>query len=243
MTNKQKQQLSINLDEISYCPHPEVDRAYKEANAEHLHFMEIPAYRNESRVYLCSKASGKPVKHKITGIYRRQVPGDKEYVFFHEAMVTKDYFGNIVEHTRLCGRYEKPNIQKSYGIPQGRRLVSNTDVTETMQAQELEVYVNDIQTVHEWEFEQIKPQLQEWYKNGIIDENTKLYAWIGTSKYGVNSFQDFISLSIDDLTLLCRAGTRFQGLLKGQELTPKILDAIREKLQTELITQINTDKK
>ena len=147
MTHHQKKdKLCINLDSLRYCPHYEVDKTYKENNAEDLHFMHIPAYVNEERVYLCSKASKQPIKHKITGIYRKQVPGGKEYCFFHEAMVTKDYFGNIVEHTRLCGRYELPIIQKSYGIPQGRRLVSNTDITKTMEAQELEVYVNTFET-------------------------------------------------------------------------------------------------
>ena len=77
-------------------------------------------------------------------------------------------------------------------------------------------------------------------QEGIVDENTNLYVWVGSSKYAVQKFHDFVTLSVDDLTLLARAGTRFVGLLKGR-ITPKILDAIREKLQTELITQINTD--
>lgn len=233
-----KQKLQIDLDKISYCPHPEVDRAYKENNAGHLHFMEIPAYRNEERVYLCSKASGKPIKHKITGLYRKELSDGKEYVFFHEAMVTHDYFGNIVDHTRLTGRYEKPIISKSYGIPVGKRMVSNTDVSKTMAAQELEVSVDHFEQVHEWEFQDIKPQLEEWYRKGVIDENTKLYAWVPPTKYAVNKFQDFIGLSMDDLILLSRAGTRFQGILKGQALTPEILDALREKLQAETILDI-----
>ena len=122
-------------------------------------------------------------------------------------------------------------------------MVSNTDIGETMKAQELETYIDHFEEVWEFPFEEYVDQLKQWYREGIVDENTNLYVWVGSSKYAVQNFQDFVTLSVDDLTLLVRAGTRFVGLLKGQTLTPKILDAIREKLQTELITQINTEKK
>jgi hypothetical protein len=74
MTNKQKQQLKIDLNSLRYGPHPAVDKDYTDNGAEHLHFKEIPSYGNEERIRLCSQASGKAIKFKITGLYRRQLP-------------------------------------------------------------------------------------------------------------------------------------------------------------------------
>jgi hypothetical protein len=139
---------------------------------------------------------------------------------------TQDYFGNVVQFSKFCGRYELPIFSKTYGIPQGRRLVANTDVDHFDQ-------------VHEWKFEKIREQLQDWYKTGIIDDEiTKFYAWVGPTKYTVNTFEDFIGLSIDDLVLISRVGNRFSRLLKGQTLTPEILSALRDKLSAEVLQEI-----
>ncbi len=152
---------------------------------------------------------------------------------------TQDYFGNVVQFSKFCGRYELPIFSKTYGIPQGRRLVTNTDITKTMQAQELEVSVDHFDQVHEWKFEDIREQLQDWYKTGIIDDEiTKFYAWVGPTKYTVNTFEDFIGLSIDDRVLISRVGNRFSRLLKGQTLTPEILSALRDKLSAEVLQEI-----
>lgn len=242
MTNKQ--QLKIDLTKLTYGPHPEVEKVYQEANADHLHWRQNPSYVNEERLRLCSQASGKPIKYKIQSCYRRVLPGGREYLLFHMDCQTFDYFGNIVQFFMSgAGKYEKPIIHKTYGIPQGRRMVANTDVTKQMAAEALEVSLESFEDVYEWPFENYVEQLREWYKTGVINENTNLYVWQGSSKYTIDSFENFVTLGVDDLTLLSKAGSRFAGLLKAQEVTPKILDAIREKLQTEVITQINTDKK
>lgn len=234
-----KQQLKIDLTKLRYGPHPLVDKAFTDNRAEHLHFKEGPSYRNEERIILCSQASGKPIKFKITGLYRRQLADGEEYVIFHLAELTYDYFGNIVTFSKLCGRYELPVFSKVYGIPIGRRLVSNTDVTKTMEANELDVNIDHYDQIHEWRFEDIKEQLKDWYQQGVIDSNTKLYAWQGTSKYNVQKFEDFLNQSLDDLILIGRAGTRFAGLLKDQIITPEILNKLREKLTGEVLTEIS----
>ena len=57
-------------------------------------------------------------------------------------------------------------------------LRNNSDVNKAIEASEKEVSIESNEDVYEYEFEQIKPQLEEWYRKGIItDEQTKFYVW------------------------------------------------------------------
>lgn len=218
--------LEIKLDEIKN-PNPAILATYKEANAMELFWPHRPEYKNEERIFLSSKASGKPVKHEITGIYRKQLPGGKEYVFFFEHLVTKDYFGNVVDHTRLVGRYEKPVIQHHFGLNQGS-IKANSDINEMMKPEQHLPEVESTETVHEFEFEKIKPQLIKWHDDGIINNNTKLYAWASNIKYSKPyTWKEWLELPMDDLVLLGKVGNKFTGILKTQDMTKEILDAFR----------------
>ena len=95
--NKQKQ-LTINLDEIKN-PHKEILRSYKESDAEFLYFSQIPENVNEERIFLQSKSSGTPIRHLITHLYRKQLPSGKQFCYFGEELITRDYFKNICMHS------------------------------------------------------------------------------------------------------------------------------------------------
>ena len=183
MTKSKQKQLSVSLDEIKN-PHPAILKAYDDANARHLFFEHIPVYVNEKSVFMAAKASKKPIKHEITGLYRKRING-KEYVCFHEEIIALDYFGNVVMHNRMVGRYELPIIGKVYGLNPGM-IHGNSDINKMMEAQEREVSIDSIETIHEFEFEAIKPQLLKWKEQNIISDKTPLYVWDGdgkTSKY------------------------------------------------------------
>lgn len=110
-----------------------------------------------------------------------------------------------------------------------------------MEAREKNAHVSGMEDYYEYTYPEIREQLIEWYKKGIIDDNTQLYAQIDT-KYSVNRWNDFINMDLDDLVLMGRAGKRFESLLSGQPITKEILSALREKLKTEVIAEIGKAK-
>ena len=139
---------------------------------------------------------------------------------------------------RTVGKFEKPVIEKTMGINQGR-IVGNSDIPKMMEAAVKEVSIDHFETIYEFAWEDIKPQLEQWKQQGIITDESQLYIIVGNQKYGKPfTWDEWLNLDIDDLILLSRAGNRFQGLLKGQELTKEVLGALREKLQAEVIAEI-----
>ena len=116
---KQKQTTQqIDLDKV-YNPNPALLQAYTEKNAIHL-FTDFeanrPQYVLEERLFKIAKISGSPIKHHIGGMYRKAV-GSKEYVLWFEHLTTFDYYKNPVDHTRIIGRWEKPEIVSRFSIP------------------------------------------------------------------------------------------------------------------------------
>lgn len=224
---------SIDLDQ-KFSPHPLIVKAYKDNDAMEL-FRELqvggPAIDNENRVFSASKASGSPVRHKITGLYRKRV-GNKEYIIFHEHLTTFDYFKNPVDHSRFLGKVDVPIIVKHFAINPATIRSNQQKITPTEQAAEVQGH----NTVYEYEFEASKPQLVKWYKTGIIDEYTKLYAW-DEVKYNVGKFDDFIGLPFEDLILLARVGNKLTGVFKPEDMTKEILEMFRQTIKQEIQQQ------
>ena len=77
-----------------------------------------------------AKASKKPIKHIIFSLYRKQV-GSKEYCYFFDLTVAKDYFQNNVDHTRLIGRWEKPLITRQRFYDPATLKTGNQEPTES----------------------------------------------------------------------------------------------------------------
>jgi hypothetical protein len=145
-------------------------------------------------------------------------------------MITKDYFKNKIDHTRLIGRFEIPIIVSNYSRSPST-IRSDTAMIEPVQSPP------EIESTHEeyeWEFEKIKPQLLEWKEQNIINDKTNFYAVMGSDKYGKFTFEEFINLDISDLGLLGKFGNRVRGVWKpGEPMTEK-LDTLREQLKQEL---------
>jgi hypothetical protein len=230
---KEKTKDLIDLNK-QFSPHPLVLKAYKEKDAMELYrTLQVgsPEIDNENRVFSASKASGSPIRHKITGLYRRKV-GNKEYVIFHEHLATLDYFKNPVDHSRFVGKVEVPIITRHYAINPLTIRSDQQQIRPTEQAGEVQGH----NTVYEYEFEAVKSQLEKWYRTGVIDENTKLYAW-DDLKYSVRKFDDFIRLPFDDLILLARVGNKLTGIFKPEDMTKEILDMFRQTIKQEVQQQ------
>ena len=169
--------LEINLDEIKN-PHPELVRTWKESGVEdqYMPYEDSAAMNNEKRIFLYANA-GKPkaeIKHKITSIYRKK-EGEKEYCFFNEHLMTHDIFHNQLDHTRTLGRYQLPNIVPIMGY--NSDAVQDPSQPAQLGPQAMGAQIESVSTVYEWEWAKIKPQLEEWYKKGIIEDNRALTAW------------------------------------------------------------------
>jgi hypothetical protein len=189
----------------------------------------IPEFKNEQPIFVASRSSKTPIKHNLFSCYRKKV-GTKEYFFAFDLMITKDYFKNKIDHTRLIGRFEIPIIVSNYSISPST-IRSDTAMIEPVQSPP------EIESTHEeyeWEFEKIKPQLLEWKEQNIINDKTNFYAVMGSDKYGKFTFEEFINLDISDLGLLGKFGNRVRGVWKpGEPMTEK-LDTLREQLKQEL---------
>lgn len=93
-------------------------------------------------------------------------------------------------------------------------------------------------TQYEFESEALKPQLEEWYKKGIItDEGTNFYAWVGNKKYSKPySWSEFMGLSLDDLVLLANFSEKLITAFKTDEITANMLQTLRQTIREELLT-------
>ena len=73
----------------------------------------------------------------------------------------------------------------------------------------------------------------------MITGETQLYIIIDNQRHSKPfTWDQWLNLDIQDLLLLNRAGPRYQSLLKGTELTPAILEKLRERLQEDLLTEL-----
>lgn len=228
---KQQSQQKIDLERI-FNPNPRIIKAFKDADAMSL-FVEKDIrseFVNERRIFDVSNESKKPVKHKIQGIYRRKSSGGKEYIYFHEFLATADYWNNPVQWTRLVGKFDLPEIVQRYG------LNPNSITNEQQKPTALPAEIQSVDTVYEFEFESIKNQLKEWYKKGIIDENTHFYVEVDGRKYGNKhlSFEQFISLPIEDLVLLANYSGKLTGVFNPND--PTMLEMLRKTVREQMLS-------
>ena len=151
--SKEQKQISIVLDTI-FNPNPKLVQTYEDAKATDIWFDKNgrPGYINEERIFAAQKASKKPIKHIIFSLYRKQV-GSKEYCYFFDLTVAKDYFQNNVDHTRLIGRWEKPLITRQRFYDPATLKTGNQEPTESQPS------VESTETVYDYEFSEIRDQL------------------------------------------------------------------------------------
>lgn len=225
---KEQKQISIDLDQI-FNPNPKLVQTYEDAKATHIWFDKDsrPEYNNEKRIFAAAKASKKPVKHNIFALYRKQVGSGKEYCYFFDHMVAKDYFSNNVDHTRLIGRYDKPIITRERFFDPATLKTGNSEPSESQPS------VESTETVHEYEFSKIRDQLVKWKEAGIIGDNAKYYVVVGSAKYSMPyTWDQWLNLSIADLELLGLYGKKFVGTMQLND--PKTLQVLRETIQNEI---------
>lgn len=231
----EQRQVSIDLDQI-FNPNPKLVQTYEDAKATHIWIDKghRPEYINEARVFAAAKASKKNIKHNIFSLYRKQV-GSKEYCFFFDHLIAKDYFGNNVDHTRLIGRWEKPEITRQKFFDP---MVLKTGSHEPSEG---EASVESTETVHEYEFSKIRDQLVKWKETGIIRENANYYVVVGSNKYSMPyTWDQWLNLSIADLELLGLYGKKFTGTMQLND--PKTLQVLRESIQQEIQKGLLTPK-
>ena len=151
-------------------------------------------YQNNRRIWAASKGSHNKVKHSIFALYRRKV-GRNEYLFFYDSISTKDYFGNSLMTPVEIGRWAKPHIARTYGINPG--MIRTSMSAEDMQPKGSEPMIDSYETIYDYPWEKIKPQVIKWMDEGIISPDCKFYAW-GSTKYSVFNWEDFINLPFSD---------------------------------------------
>lgn len=235
--SKEQKQITIDLDQI-FNPNPELVKTYEDAKATYIWVDKDirPEYVNETRVFAAARASKKPIKHNIFSLYRKQV-GTKEYCYFFDHMIAKDYFQNSVDHTRLIGRWEKPLITQKHGINVHTLKSDSSPESGPIGDPEVE----STETVYDYEFSKIKPQLVKWKEAGIIGDNAIYYVVVGNQKYSMPySWDQWLNLSMSDLELLGRHGKKYNALLTPGD--PSALQLLRETIKQEISKNLLSQK-
>jgi hypothetical protein len=227
-SKSKSKQLEIDLEKI-HTPHPAVVEAYKDTDGQFFPYDENPACLNEKRLFLYSKASKQPIKHRIVSLYRKRDFSGTEFCFFQEHLSTRDLFGNYLDHTREMGRYELPHIVKQMGY--NPNSTPDPAHPEELGPQMMAAEIESVEQVYEWEFEKLKPWLKEQRSKGIIRDDCNFTAWIGQKKYSVQDWDSFINLSFENLVLLNRTNIDSMGLgLDANEILQMAREKAREKL-------------
>ncbi len=237
-TTKQEQpQLKINLDQ-QFNPRPELVRAYKDANVQFLDLdLGKAVYQNEARVFQAAKVSKKPVKHSIQSIYRKRVL-NKEYVWLHEHLIAFDYFNNEIDFTREILKWERPIFKRTFGI--NPASLKTQDQMKELQPEQITTEILNHETVYEYEFKDVLPQLKEWFEQKLISEHCNYYAVESDGKkYSVKNFQQFTELSMDDLVLLNIHSKKYAGVFQTGELTHQPIDEILQHIRAKIKAEIS----
>jgi hypothetical protein len=194
----------------------------------------IPEYKNEERIFVASRSSKTKISHNLFSCYRKKA-GTKEYFFAFDLMITKDYFKNKIDHTRMIGKFEMPVITSTYAInPSSIR--SDTAMIEPIQSPP------QIESTHEeyiYEWNEVKGQLLKWKEQGIINDQTNFYIQSGSDKHGKFSFEEWLNLPMDDLMLLSRYRDRL-GTFTNEPMAER-LSTLREQLKHEMRTGTKRD--
>ena len=189
---KQKQEsLNIDLDAAAKCPSDALIKCYQDVGAMDgwIDYDIKPEFVNNRRIWSASKGSGNAVRHSIFALYRRKV-GRNEYLFAYDSISTKDYFGNNLMTPVEIGRWSKPTFSRTYGINPG--TIRTSVSTENMKPTPSEASIESHETVYDYPWTpKLVETLKQWYEEGIISPDVKMYAW-GTTKYGVLNWEDFI---------------------------------------------------
>lgn len=218
--------LKIELNKV-WTPSELILNAYKAANAMDLFWPHKSEYINEARIFTASDASDPPaaIKHNIFSLYRKQV-GTKEFLIFHELLYTTDYFQNKLDWTRTLGKVEVPRIVKHKSI--NPAAIRNAGGTGRISPSEGPPEIDSMEDVYLWEFQSVKNQLEQWHHQGVISPTAKFIAWIPPNKWSVRSFREFMDLSLPDLELIARLGSKVTSILGPEAMSKEILQELRE---------------
>ena len=228
---KQTTKLEIDLDKAAHCPSDALVKCYTDADAMNgwIDYNIKPEFVNNRRIWAASKGSGNKVRHSIFALYRRKI-GRSESLFMYDSISTKDYFGNNLMTPVEIGRWSKPTFSRTYGINPG--TIRTSVSTENMKPTPSEASIEGHETVYDYPWTpKLVETLKQWYEEGIISPDVKMYAW-GTTKYGVLRWEDFIGLPFEDLELLGKAGNRFDGIYRSGDANS--IETIRNIVKSEL---------
>lgn len=165
--------------------HPEVLKAYKDANYE---YWERAEDKNEEVFFEKAKASQHEIEHQITQVFRLKV-GTEEKMYYQEILRSKDYLNNPIDHNRTVGKYDLPVFIKRIDPNTGKALPTE---------------VSEHKTVYELDFD--KKRLDLEVKRGTINEKTNFVLITLGRRYGGFAYEEFANSTFQELYDLGKYG-------------------------------------
>jgi hypothetical protein len=232
VTKSKPKQISVNLEQI-WNPNPGLVKAYADAKATELFVFDRDnrsEYLNEARIFNAARASKKPIKHVLFGLYRKLLPSGKEVLYFFDNCSSKDYWQNdIGPWTRLIGKWDKPQISQPWGLDPASLKSDSAPEPGPLG----DPSIMGFETQYDLEWNSMHDQILKWRGDGTIPETAIYYVVIGQRRYSVPyAFEQWFNLDIESLELLGEHGRRFKGLLGPND--PKTLELIKETIKSEI---------
>jgi hypothetical protein len=181
------------------------------------------SWNNEVKFFSTVTNAQKPVKHSVTAVYRKILPGGREVAWFNEHLESQDFLDNYIDHSRTLGKFDAPLIiQKQSRDP---KTGAPQYVPE----------VQSIETIHEFNWVDLREQLIQWYDGKVegvsFDPDCQFIVFESNNvKYGC-SWSEFRDFTIQDCILATKYGKRLDGVLSPSDAVALIKKSLKESIQ------------
>lgn len=168
----------------------ELLQKYKDADFEYnidLH----PNDKNEAVFFEKVKVAKKPVIHNIHKVVRIKTASG-EHVYYHETLKSRDYLDNLIDHSRVVGKYEDPQFTSSVDPSTRQPRVTEIQGFETKYEITWTPNIIDV-----W-------LSQEGFQ---LDDDCGFVIKQGGKTYGGYTYDQFCNSSYEDLVTLGKYGT------------------------------------
>jgi hypothetical protein len=203
--------------------HEKVLEAYKAANVEYIETADDKAeedfYRNTTWTGVGGARTQQPIKRTITTVVRTKI-GAKEYMYYYEKLEAYDRLGNPKNHTKLHGKYERPDFRME--VDPRTNVSSGKEVT----GHRAVYYIEYSRGLLESLLEQSDASYTSTQEEGVIIDaevarREFFYVEIpGGDKYEIFSREEYLDGTYDELVAAGKAGKSLYeirgGFLKAQ---------------------------
>jgi hypothetical protein len=198
--------------------HEKVIEAYKAANVDYIETADDMAEQNFYRLTTWTGVAGsrtsQPIKKTVGAVYRTKI-GNKEYMYYSEKMEAYDRLGNPQSHTKIHGKYEKPDFRME--VDPRTNISSGKEVTGHRTVYYIEYSRNLLESILEAsDNNYISTQEEGVMVNAEVERREFFYIVLaGGQSYGPYSRGDYLDGTYDELLSIGKTGKTLKEIRSG----------------------------